>query len=150
MPWLSNFLPLKITMVAHALNPRTWEAKKADLCEFQTRLVYMASSRSQDYIERPCFKTNRQTDRQTDKCMLCACVANVCPQMLELRYKISSCCSYSGCEYLCGCWEPNLGPLEEQCMFLTIKQPLHPPTPTPTPTPEIGSHAGQASLKASM
>ena len=31
-----------------------------------------------------------------------------------------------GCEPLCGCWELNLGPLEEQSALLTSEPPLQP------------------------
>ena len=37
---------------------------------------------------------------------------------------------YSGCEPPCGCWELNLGPLEEQSVLLTAEpffQPDHYP-----------------------
>lgn len=33
-------------MVVHTLHPRTLEAKEVDLCEFETNLVYIASSRT--------------------------------------------------------------------------------------------------------
>lgn len=29
-------------------------------------------------------------------------------------------------ELLCGCWEPNAGPLQEQKVLLTTKSPLQP------------------------
>jgi hypothetical protein len=32
-----------------------------------------------------------------------------------------------GCEPPCGCWELNLGPLEEQTVFLTTEPSLQPP-----------------------
>ena len=33
-----------------------------------------------------------------------------------------------GCEPLCGCWELNSGPLEEQSMLLTAEPSLQPPS----------------------
>lgn len=33
----------------------------------------------------------------------------------------------ASCELLCTCWELNLGPLEEQPVFLTTKLSLQPP-----------------------
>ena len=33
-----------------------------------------------------------------------------------------------GCEPLCGCWELNLGPLEEQSVLLTAELTLQPPS----------------------
>jgi hypothetical protein len=32
-----------------------------------------------------------------------------------------------GCEPLCGCWELNSGPLEEQSVILTVEPSLQPP-----------------------
>lgn len=36
--------------------------------------------------------------------------------------------SIDGCEPLCGCWELNWGPLEEQIVLLTTELPLQPPS----------------------
>jgi hypothetical protein len=36
--------------------------------------------------------------------------------------------STDGCEPPCGCWELNLGPLEEQSVLLNTEPPLQPHT----------------------
>jgi hypothetical protein len=37
--------------------------RQVGLCEFEANLVYIASSRTEAYIERPCLKTNKQTNK---------------------------------------------------------------------------------------
>ena len=44
-----------------------------------------------------------------------------------IRQKRASEALIDGCEPPCGCWELNLGPPEEQPMFLSTEQSLHPP-----------------------
>jgi hypothetical protein len=54
-------------MVAHTINPSTWEAEEADLWVWAS-LVYRVSEfqGSQGYTEKPCLKTKQtQTNKQT-------------------------------------------------------------------------------------
>lgn len=51
---------------------------------------------------------------------------------LTVRLSVCERASFSGtameysCELLCGCWELNLSPLEEQPVFLTVEPSLEP------------------------
>lgn len=46
-------------MVAQVFNHSTWETEQVDFYVFKTRLVYIGSPRSANYIVRPCLK-NKQ------------------------------------------------------------------------------------------
>ena len=48
-------------VVAHAFNPSNWRQRQADLCEFETSLVYRVSSKTgSKATQSPCLK-NQQT-----------------------------------------------------------------------------------------
>ena len=46
---------------------------------------------------------------------------------LQTLQKMESDLVMDGCEPPCGCWELNLGPLEEQSVLLTAEPSLQPP-----------------------
>ena len=57
--------------------------------------------------------------------LLCLCTMFLpCPWRSEVGVRASGSRVADSCEPLCGCWEPNLGPLKEQQVFSTAKPSL--------------------------
>jgi hypothetical protein len=57
-------------VVAHALNPSTWEAEAGEISEFEASLVYRVSSRIARVIQRNAVlktKTKTKTKKQKNK-----------------------------------------------------------------------------------
>jgi hypothetical protein len=73
----SHFWFTKATQAGHsvhAFNPNTWEQKQADLCEFETRPAYIASTRiSRDIQRDPLSKATKQKGHSEFKCPTFPC-----------------------------------------------------------------------------
>jgi hypothetical protein len=102
-------------MVAHAFDPRTWEA------EAEAEAGGFLSSRPAWSTQRNPVLKNKT--KQKKRCIYFMYVS----ALLLSSDTPEECASDSitdGCEPPCGCWELNSGPVDEQSVYCTVRHTL--------------------------
>jgi hypothetical protein len=113
-------------VVAHAFNPSTLKVERqVDLCDLKASLIYRTSSRSAKATQR-----NPVSEKERIYFYVSASISAQCASLVLWRPKEgigSPGTQVSGvCKPLCGCWDSNLSPLEEQSVLLTAEPSLQP------------------------